>query len=314
MKRFLIAFLSLTIGTALIVVLIHIAVIFSYQKDVEAAYAVGPDQKYLFIGSSQFQSIFQGKLTEDPKYHNKIIVVHNMGFNSFLLILRELERRGQLDNIELLGVPFGEPVMLEARQSYNEIGWYQMLPVSWRYLKDAPGGFLSFIGYMATSIRYPLPFVASDNYNSDKVPRPTKSIASRPENFRRIMYDGFADGARGFDLPRKLQPNWHEEFFGDLAEMKEICDRHSIRMVMIENPLLPFFRERIPAQTVDFKKQIISEIESMGIAHVALPDILGEEDMVDFIHISNEEASLRVMLMVYKELSLKIGEMGVLKD
>lgn len=307
MKRFILALLSLIVGTVLIVVLIHVGVIVSYQRDVKEAYSVRPNQKYLFIGSSQFQSIFQGKPMEDPQYHNKLVVIHNAGFNTFLLILRELERRGQLESIELLGIPFGEPVILEACQEYNNRGWFQLLPIGWRYLQDAPGGFWEFLEYVATSIRYPLLFVASDNYNADKVPRPTKSIASRPEAMQRSMYAGFASGAKGFDFPRVLQPNWHEEFFRDLRAMKEICDRHSIRMVAIENPLLPIFRANFPPQSIEFKNGVIKEMEAMGIRHLALPDVLGDEDMVDFIHISNEKASLRVMKMIYKELGLKEG-------
>ena len=181
MKKFLARLMLLAVIMLMVVVVMHVVAVWRRQDELEAVYTVSPSTEVLFLGSSQVGCA----IAEDPTGRVRKLWVSDTIAPSCLMRLRELERRGQLDRLKAVVVPFNiHSVMAQSERGYLW-AWYLELPVAWRYLDMLPYGKLDLAWYMLRNLRFPFRMILSE------VPPDRDALAARPEAYRRKMLAQF---------------------------------------------------------------------------------------------------------------------------
>lgn len=285
MKKFILKLFTAMAMIILIIVLMHVVLIVKMQPQVVREYTLEPNEKYLFIGSSEFGCA----LVQDSKYQNKVIYVVDTGVPTSLMHIEELERRGQLGNVKLIAVPFYEPVIAHYRRE-NLLPWYKELPLSWRYTGELKASWSDIVEYLASSMRWPLPLVVTDR-KTGKETHIATALADRPMLFQNKEYRAMDSLAESFDFPDSLPSYWEEDMHEMFDRMNDICKRHNIRLVTVANPLLPYFYDKISPKAKAFKKKWVEILSQKGIEHVVIPNDLDEHDYVDQVHVMGHKKS-----------------------
>ena len=196
---------------------------------------------------------------------------------SCLMRLNELERREQLNNLKVVVVPFNiHSVTAQSKRGYLW-GWYQELPVSWRYTDILPYGKVKFAWYILCNLRFPFLMHLSDN------PPERAGLASRPESYRRKVLVQFQNAARNVQV-RGSSPNWERCFFDAYREMSEICKRHGIRFVVYKAPLLPDYERNLSTEA---QRQIAvyeKRLCDIGLAYIKPQIELDDKYFFDDVH------------------------------
>lgn len=298
MTKFILKIGCLVGIVAMTVVLLHAWRIMSVRSALEVVYSISDKQDVLFIGSSQVGcSIIEGE-----KFHNKKIYVANTFFQAFVMRLRELERRGQLANVKTLFLSFNF-ITLDRQTEWHWLhAYYQELPVSYRYLNDMPVPLYKLIWYIATNLRWPIPLkVMSENTGSGT------AITERPEIWRVKNMGAFRSQHRPeFDeIDRRNFNGWKESLQNAILEAKHICERHSIRFVMVEMPVLPEYEERVKDSVKTETARWVKWIEGQGIEYIHNPSIYGEDLFLDRCHMVRRGAE-RFMHDLYKRANIPV--------
>ena len=283
---------------AVVVVLLHAWRILSIRSEVESVYSISGRQDVLFIGSSQIGC----SIIEDAKFHNKKIYVENTFFQAFVMRLRELDRRGQLINVKMLFLPFNF-ITLDRQTEWHWLhAYYQELPISYRYLGDMPVPMYRFVGYIASNLRWPIPLkVISEDTGSGT------AITERPEIWRVKNGGAFRSQHRPEfeEIDGRNFKGWKDNLRNAILEAKHICERHDIRFVMVEMPVLPEFEERVKDSVKEETAKWVKWIKENGIEYIHNPSIYGEDMFLDRCHMVRRGAE-RFMNDLYKRANIPI--------
>ena len=129
MVRFLSRLALLAAILLMVIIGMHAVAIWNMQDELKSAYTISPSTEVLFLGSSQTGCSIDED--ESQTYRLRKLWVSETIAPSCLMRLRELERRGQLERVKTVVVPFNvNSVTVQTRQGYLW-AWYLELPVSW---------------------------------------------------------------------------------------------------------------------------------------------------------------------------------------
>lgn len=281
MKRF-VSHLAIFAAIFLAYIVVTHAWIWLLQSDrIDAAYSLRPDQRFLFVGSSTLGH----SIVEDAAYSNKVLWVSAAPLDTTFMRIAELERRGQLECVEVLALPFSVQMLTLFRQDDVLWSWYQELPVSWRHLDSAPFGRNMLAKYILSNLRPRVPFKAP-------VAMPTEmsvALSDMDEHHRRDFLNTIKTEFCEFDLANNY-PGWEMRFKENIARLLEICRRHDIRPVVYRQPLLPFFKENLPHTACVEERKWIVYFQAQGIAYLDVPEVYGESDFHDHMHMVHRGA------------------------
>ena len=283
MVKFLSRVAALAAILLMIIIGMHAVAIRNMQSGVEKIYTLNPSTEVLFLGSSQVGC----SIDEDAErvYHLRKLWVSETITPSCLMRLKELERRGQLDGLKTVVVPFNvNSVTAQTRNGYLW-AWYLELPVSWHYMDMLPYGKLELAWYMLCNLRFPFKMLL------EEFPPDRKSLAERHEAYRRKVISVFKKDAQacfgiagGQDLLDLL--------FAAYREMDEICRRHGIRFVVYKAPLLPAFERNLPVETQDRIAAYEQRLHDMHIMYVKPQIELDERHFFDAVHLTMPGAKI----------------------
>ena len=292
MKKVFGRLVALTIIMLLIISMMHLAFVLYKQKDVKRVYMISPSTEVLFIGSSQVGC----SIDEDKKgvYHLQKLWVSATITPSYLMRLKELDRRRQLDMVKTVICPFSiQSVYGQSRYGYL-MGWYKELPVSWRYLDMLPYSKREFAWYILCNLRIPFPMCLSE------IPPDREGLASRSETYRNKVLLEFKRMAREVQA-RGSSPEWETRLFDAYRTMDEICKRHGIRFVVYRAPMLPDYERNLPAearhQIAIYEKRLCD----MGIEYIKPQLELDDQYFFDYVHLTKSGAE-RFTFALFQEL------------
>ena len=281
MKKFIARLALLAVIMLLVIVVMHVVAVWRMQDELEAVYTVSPSTEVLFLGSSQVGC----SIAEDPAGRIRKLWVSDTIVPSCLMRLKELERRGQLDRLKVVVVPFNiHSVMAQSERGYLW-AWYLELPVAWRYLDMLPYGRLDLAWYMLRNLRFPFRMILSE------VPPDRDALADRPEAYRRKMLAQFRQTARSAQACGTC-PDWERRLFDDYREMDEICRRHGIRFVVFKPPLLSDYERNLPKEALSRIDAYERRLREMGIEYVKPQPALDERHFFDDVHLIRSGADI----------------------
>ena len=276
------------------IIVVHVIAILCMQRDVEDAYAIRPEVKYVFLGDSQVGC----SIEEKEENRNKVLWGSATQVQSWLIRLRELDRRGHLANVEVVLCPFNCQTIAHQTKSVLKWGWYQDMPVSWRYRDLLPCGIIEMIAYSVSNARLPPKF-----HVSEKPPRGRPSISSQPESWRAAFFEKNDRFAESMDFSKSLVPGWEESLYSALLEMRRICYNKGIRFVVFRMPLLPRFENHISDEGVAATEKCAEVIKSLGIEYVNMDSVYGEDKFCDEAHMAEAGAADFSKALFHKILS-----------
>ena len=282
MRTFVIKTCTFVVLLAGIVLLMHILWIARTEKEVVSAYTLRPDQKYLFLGSSQVGC----GIHEASEYENRVLWVSDTTLLHSLVRFKELERRSQLGHVKAVVIPFNYIVPQQYSERTLKWGWYQELPVARNHFKDYPFSRVGFVGYVVSNLRWPFLMVAQSGY-----PKGRPSIASRPEGWRKKFFATVLHEAQNFSYGNGCCAGWEDLLRSHLCQMKEICQRHSIRFVAFPMPVLPEARANVPRNVLEQERVWWTWMKAQGIDMLEVEELgLDQNVFFDSVHLIEKGA------------------------
>lgn len=298
MKRFVITLLGLSAAIVVIVIAMHAVVIYRQQALVDEAYTLGKNgADVLFIGSSQVGC----SIEESPRFHNQKLWVSDTISQSFLMRLKELERRDQLKKVKVCVVPFNLFSITSQNEGSFLWAWYQEIPVSWRYLDMLPCGLFQFVRYIACNLRCPFLIHVSD------LTSPQDPLIRKPENYRRRMRNGNVAFAKKHTNPKGKLDDWEKRLPDSYAEMQEICARNGVRLIIYKAPLISYFENALPPSCTAKVADLVKRLQGDGMEYVDTGLSLGEESFRDVVHLVRPGASV-FTTRLYEKCKLDIRD------
>lgn len=283
MKRFVLTLLGLCASIAMIVLAMHAVVIYRQQAVVDETYTLGKNgADVLFIGSSQVGC----SIEESPRFHNQKLWVSDTISQSFLMRLKELERRDQLKKIKVCVVPFNLFSITSQNKGSFLWAWYQEIPVSWRYLDMLPCGLFQFVRYIACNLRYPFHIHVSDSSS------PQDPLNTKPQKYQEAKRRGFVASAKKQSDPRGRLDDWESRLIGCYDEMRKICARNGIRLIVYKAPILSCYEDAVPVAGKARVADMVKKMQAHGIEYVDTGLSLGEAHFRDAVHLVGSGASL----------------------
>ena len=283
MVKFLSRLAAVSAILLMIIIGMHVVAIRDMQSGVEKIYTLDPSTEVLFLGSSQVGCSIDED--EERVYHLRKLWVSETITPSFLMRLKELERRGQLDNLKTVVVPFNvNSVTCQNKKGYLW-AWYLELPVAWRHMDLLPYGKLDLAWYMLCNQRFPFKMLLQE------FPPDRKPLAERPEAYRKKIISVFKKDAlscSGLAGGQDMQ----ERLFDAYREMDEICRRHGIRFVAFKAPLLPAFERNLPEETQNRIAEYERRLHDMHIEYVKPKIELDERHFFDSVHLTMPGAKI----------------------
>ena len=266
-----------------IIFVMHIVAIWNLRDDLERTYTLNPSTEVLFIGSSQVGCSIDED--EENRYHLQKLWVSDTITPSFLMRLKELDRRGQLANIKMIAVPFNiNSIRAQAARNYLW-AWYQELPIAWRYMELLPYSHLRLIQYILCNLRYPFYMHFSENTPE------RDGLAARPESYRKQMIEMFVRLARNVK-PQGTSPDWEEHLLEAYREMNLIAMRHGIRFIVFKAPLLPQYELNLSDDVMYKVSMFEQKLKSVGIEYVAPNIALDSQYFFDDAHLIKSGAKI----------------------
>ncbi len=268
----------------LIIAGMHLIFLVYKQKDVAITYTISPSTKMLFIGSSQVGC----SIDEDREcvYHLQKLWVSATITPSYLMRLKELDRRGQLKGLKAVICPFSiQSLYGQSRYGYL-MGWYKELPVSWRYLDMVPYSRIDFAWFILCNLRFPFQMRLSETPPPNREGLASRTAAYRENVLLQLQQTAQKTQACG------SSPEWEARLFDAYHEMDTICKRHGIRFVVYKAPLLPYFEQNL-SQEAKQRVAIYGErLRNMGIEYIEPPLELDERYFFDDVHLVKEGAKI----------------------
>lgn len=283
MKRFLTRFALLVMAMLCIIAIMHVVAVWSLRDDLERTYTIKPSTEVLFIGSSQMGCSIDED--EADHYHLQKIWVSYTLTSSFLMRLKELERRGQLDTLKVVVVPFNVYSAVFQDKNGYLWSWYQELPVSWRYLDMLPYSKLEFAWYILCNLRFPF------NIHLHESPPIRKGLASHTEAYREKLTASFCEFASAFKV-EGLSPGWVDDLLGAYEEMRNICARKGIRFVVYKAPILSGVEQHFQKDFMAQISQLEDALLERGIEYIKPEINLGDQYFFDNVHLITDGAKL----------------------
>ena len=283
MVKFLSRLAAVSAILLMIIIGMHAVAIWNMQDEVNAVYKIDASTEVLFLGSSQVGC----SIDEDAErvYRLRKLWVSETITPSCLMRLKELERRGQLDGLKTVVVPFSIYSVTSLGKNGYLWAWYLELPVSWRYMDMLPYGKLDLAWYMLCNQRFPFRMWL------EEVPPEREALAERPEAYRNKMLLQFRKEAREMRACGSA-PGWEERLFDAYREMDDICRRHGIRFVVYKAPLLPAFERNFPAETQAQIAAYEQRLCDMHIEYVKPQIGLDERHFFDSVHLTMPGAKI----------------------
>lgn len=297
MKKFVLKLVAFGATIVLAIIALHIGTILVCRAEMDGVYRLNPDQDVLFLGSSQMGCAIE----ESPRFHNKSIWMSNTISQSCLLRLLELERRGQLENVKVLAMPFHVFSITTQSRFIFEWAWYQELALTWRHLDMLPCTATKFLSFMVSNLRLPLAI------HVESKPPSRPGLSSRPKSHQDKFYRNCAAEAERLTTVAGDYEGWERSFYGAHRRIKEICNRHGIRFVLFRAPVLPYFDHRIPESGQAMVEAAVAHLRDMGIEYVDTEHEIPEKYFFDNVHLIKEGATIFTEDL-YRRMKIPIGK------
>ena len=282
MKKFVCRLVAAVTIMIVVVAVMYLPSFFAVERQIDDVYTIPHDTEVLFIGASNVgYSIYN-----DPGLKMKIIWVSGTCPLSILMRLRELERRRQLESVKVCIIPID--ITSFSAQTNEKLNWalYKELPLSLRHSEMFPEGRLAFAAYILRNLRPRAPFAVTEEA-PDRPGMPDNSANHRDYIYRLMKKEATELVHLAEDTQEAAR-----RLLDCVERIKELCDRHGIRLVAFRPPYLPSFRNSIPRSCWDEFYFYVKRLKDMSIEFVEMQLDLGEEYFFDHKHLTEAGAKI----------------------
>lgn len=279
MKKLIFRLCLAAMAIGCIIIAMHVAQVWHLRDAVEQAYSLKPEEDVLVLGSSEVGC----GIANDPRFHAKKIWVSSTSTMSHLMRLRELARRQQLAHVKVLIVPFDFTTIMAQSLENEQWAWYQELPLSMKYLDGLPCGILSMLGYISANLRWPF-----NIHVSDRTPQ-RGALSERPEKWKEdFIKTQCRPVSENFES--KLMRGWSTRLYEAYKQMAVICRQHGIRLVVVQIPLLPQYRNAQGHKILQLEKDWYDRIGKLGVECCRIDVQLDDRFFFDTRHLVEKGA------------------------
>ena len=249
----------------------------------EEVYELPDDVVDVFIGSSQFGC----SIDVNTNYHNRLIWVSGCGPIYSLMHLRELERREQLKNVKRIMVSFN--IVNFAHTMKEEIGkaYMRCLPMAWRYTREVP---LSLFEILDVVGKYRWWGYCIGEKAPERPPAFTHGQAwidaiPLAEGWHRSVFtpDMYVHHRNWCD-------DWENVLMGPYYQIREICEKHNIKLAVVLPPLPSFCKKSLPSVAVEMYERYGQKLSGDGFTVINTRDDIADELFADYWHLTREGA------------------------
>ncbi|MBR1870964.1 MAG: hypothetical protein IJ802_03985 [Kiritimatiellae bacterium] len=276
MKRFLCNLFAIAGGFVAIVAGWLAVRTWLWQDDVRNVFALPAGTEALMIGNSHVGCTW----AEDSRYKNRVLWHSGTYLRFALMRLLECERLNDLDAVKILivncdqfgGIP---DTCAKMRDSFAE-----SFPFAWRYLWLMPADKTALVDKKLFG-----DWSISNNPPATEMPWSERSPAERALNIRNNYYEMLMH----FDTAA------HECFdpsvFDTISRIKDVCDRHKIRLVLYAAPLVSENPVRMdPARYTPMFDEGAARLRDMGVEFYDFRAAVDDKCFRDCHHLSIEGA------------------------
>lgn len=291
MRRFLVQvclFLFLLVASSLGVLTVRFA---NYAEEVETTMKLEPWQKILFIGDSHIGCTF----IQNQQYENCVLWESSMPQQFTLMRLREMEKRGALNGVELIVLDIGLQSIGQQRVKRMKEFWWRMLPISIRHSDVLP---LSIWDKIDQFVKKPNGRIhVRESMPTADVSVLTRTRESREADFQKTAETHF----EWINRPTEMCCGWNDSLKCAIDEISLICKRNDIPLVFITAPLTSYYVEAIPKEVNEKLREYTDQIAHNGIPYYDLRNWGEDDDFRDCFHFRYSGA-MKFTEWFYKEI------------
>ena len=281
MKKFI---LSVTVFCPSAIALVAVIVCLRYAKlesYAQRMFHTEEWQKILVLGDSHAECGF----VEDRDFHCKMLTYHSTPLNVSQMRLKELERRGGLGNIKVCVVNFwyaNASGHITVRGQQESV--WRMMPFSLMYRKLIPLNGLDLYGYLMKEIvghpgNLP-PVVTESSKRKESILFLNRDLGWRIDNVDKAI-------ARHYGWKNKYEGKSvceADEYFNRIVgEMKDVCDKHGIKLIFFSAPLTKEYNDKVPEWAKQNLRDRVEWLKGIGISYYdyitrGTPDMFADAD------------------------------------
>lgn len=279
MKKFVAKLIAAVIVGVILVLVAWICRIFYWESKVRDVYTIDPSTKVIFIGNSH-----TGKSWKELKdFNNKVLWRSSECFLFSEMRLSELERRHQLDNVEVCVMNFDGPSMTFFNDDQIKSDILAEAPVSIKHLGIFP---ISKTSLLIEALEYANKQICVQERN----PELTKSWISRTgeekaAHLKRI-YDVFPVDWQDPYYTRE----WETILMCSVERVRMICERNNIRLIFFAAPLVAENPELVDDYRFDKINSVIQKVKDMGIEFYDFRRSCPDSRFMDSHHLHDDGA------------------------
>lgn len=274
MRRFIAQvclFLSLVVAMSLGVVAVRVA---SHAEEVEATMKLEPWQKILFIGDSHIGCTF----IQSQQYENCVLWESSMPQQFTLMRLREMEKRGALNGVELLVLDIGLQSIGQQRVKRMKEFWWRMIPISIYHPDVLP---LSTWDRIDQVVKKPNGRI----HVREDMPTADVSVLKRTREAQEADFQETTETHfEWINRSDEMCCDWSDSLRRAIDEISVICRRNDIPLVFITAPLTSYYVEAIPKDVNEKLREFTDQIAHKGIPYYDLRDWGEDDDFRDCFH------------------------------
>ena len=298
MKRFV-----KTIIIAAIIPLLFVAVVLLVrgillEQRARRLFSTDATQTVLVMGDSHADHAF----VENVDYGIKMLTFHSTPMNVSLMRLLELERRGGLTSLRVCVINLCNTSTAQWGYKGQIESTWRMLPFSLRYVNLVPMSRWRLVyGLLEITARNlnEMPPVATDaSTRGEQIPMIERSEEWIKASAKAAIKRHF--GSRE-ENPEKFIPDAFIHLDKAIVSIKEVCDRHGIKLVFFSAPLCKEYSDNVPEWGRENLARWVSRVKELGAYYFDYREWGTRECFYDPDHLCKKGAE-KFTKMFYEEV------------
>ena len=263
------------------------------QQAGDVIFAVNADASVVVLGDSHSHS-FVGNSTIGIKK----LTYSGSPLNVSLMRLKELERRGGLENIKYCAVCIDHASFCEMSVETQIRAIWEFMPFSLRYTELYPPVGLCKYSLYAQLADFTLSNLDQCPPIADGVKRtvsdkfvhvPTETLAERSNEW--VARALTATMERHFsynDRPYTMIRNAEDFLMTVIGEFRVVCERNNVHLIFVSTPLSNVYRDNVPDWAREKLNTLVDAIKNMGLTYYDYMDWGEARYFRDLDHLNKE--------------------------
>jgi hypothetical protein len=180
-----------------------------------------------------------------------------------LVQFKELERRGQLKNVQALCLNLNCLEVVRSTGGNHLLNaYYRHLPITLRYVGENGVGWSDFIWSLVSSANFPFVGISPNEI----VPRPRCSqLLNHDKEFEEKLKRQVEESAQNWIKEYKRCRTPDDTLVSCLEEFKIVCDRNHIRLVVMELPQMGDYIVHLSKEGASAFRSLQNKVANKGI-------------------------------------------------